>query len=272
MRRGFDLPGLPELRRIGELLVVLAARDLRVRYKQSMLGVLWSVIQPVSLMVVFVLILGPGMGTSMPGGEPYSLFVLAGLVPWGFFSSTLTQSANCLVANRNLVTKVYFPREAFPFACVATALVDFAIGLATLVVMLLYSAIRAEWAISLSLSALFLPGIILVQVLFSAGLGMLLAMGNLFHRDVRPILTVALNLGMFVSAVVVPTPSAPGWLSVALSFNPMVHIITAYRECLLHGRLPGSFEFGYAVVIAMIVFAASWLVFRRASDRFAECI
>lgn len=272
MRTRIDWPGWAELRRIGDLLICLAGRDLRVRYKQSVLGVFWAVIQPVSLMIVFVLVLGPNMGRSLSGGEPYALFVLAGLVPWGFFSASLTQSANCLVANRNLLTKVYFPREAFPFSCVAASLVDFAIGLAALAAITAYYHTRELWAFPLSPAFLFLPAVILVQALISAGLGMLLAMGHLFYRDVRPILTVALNLGMFVSAVVVPVPATSGVLGALFICNPLVHIITAYRDILLHGRPPASLEFAFSALVSLLIFAIGWISFRSTSHRFAESI
>jgi lipopolysaccharide transport system permease protein len=272
LRREGDFPEAIELRRIGELVLCLSGRDLRVRYKQSALGVLWAVVQPVSLMAVFVLVLGPSLGSSLPGGEPYALFVLAGLVPWSFFSASLVQSANCLVANRNLVTKVYFPREAFPFSCVATALVDFGVGLAALGALIVYYAAGGQWAFVAGPGLLFLPAIVLVQVLLSAGLGLWLAMGHLFHRDVRPVLTVALNLGMFVSAVVVPVPAGPGFVAAIVAANPMVHILAAYRDGLLHGRLPEWAGFGFAAITSVAVFITGWLAFRRASGRFAECI
>ena len=271
MRTGFDR-GFRELHRIGELIVCITARDLRVRYKQSLLGLFWAIIQPVSLMIVFVLVLGPRVGIAVPSGEPYSLFVLAGLVPWGFFSSVLTQSANCLVANRSLVTKVYFPREAFPLSCMATSLVDFAISLTALVFLMFVHHISGRWEFVWSASVAFIPAILLVQMLISAGLGMVVAMGNLFYRDVRPILTVALNLGMFVSAVVVPAPAGSGWLATVFACNPMVHIISAYRDCLLYGRFPGSVELGYAALVSVIVFLTGWVAFRRMSFKFAECI
>ena len=243
-----------------------------MRYKQSLLGVAWAVVQPVALMIVFTLVLGPTIGRSLPDGLPYGLFVFAGLVPWTFFSAGLMQCVTSLVANRNLVTKVYFPREAFPFSCVATALVDFVIGLAALAGLVFYHHAKGSWSVTSHSSILFLPVVLFVHTLLTAGLGMLLAMGNLFYRDVRQMLAVALQLGMFVSAVVVPAPSGSSWAASIFAINPMVPIITGYRDCLLHGTLPDAITFCYAAIFSLAVFGAGWVAFRAASYRFAECI
>ncbi len=261
-----------ELRRIGELVTCLAWRDLRVRYKQSLLGVAWAVLQPVSLMIVFTFVLGPTVSRSLPDGLPYGLFVFAGLVPWSYFSASLTQSVNSLVANRNLVTKVYFPREAFPFSCIAAALVDFGIGLVALAGLMAFYHWKGVWAFTWHPSILFVPAILLVQTVLASGLGMMLAMGNLFYRDVRQILGVALQLGMFVSAVVVPVPMGTSVTAKIFACNPLVPIISGYRDCLLHGRLPDSTAFCYAAAMSLVVLIAGWVAFRRASFRFAECI
>ncbi len=272
MRSDYALPRAGELRRIGELLVCLAWRDLRVRYKQSVLGVAWAVVQPISLMMVFTFVLGPTVSRSLPDGLPYGLFVFAGLVPWAYFSAGLMQCVNCLVANRNLVTKVYFPREAFPFSCVTTSLVDFCIGLAALAGLMVYYHAKGSWHFAWHPSLLFVPVILLVQTVLTAGLGLLLAMGNLFYRDVRQILGVALQMGMFVSAVVVPAPTGSTWTARIVASNPMVPIISGYRDCILHGCLPNGFEFGYSAAVSLVVLLAGWIAFRRASFRFAECI
>lgn len=271
--RADDHPSLAvEFLRICELVICLAWRDLRLRYKQSVLGVAWAVIQPFSLMLVFALVLGPVVRSSIPDNMPYALFAFAGLVPWTYFSSGLMLSVSSLVANRNLITKVYFPRESFPFSCVATSLVDFVIGLAALAGLMVYFHATGAWATAWHSSMFFLPALIFVQTLLMAGLGLLAAMGHLFYRDVRPMLGVALQLGMFVSAVVVPAPCGQSGLAQLVALNPLVPLISGYRECLLHGRIPDMAGFIYAAVFALFVFCAGWIAFRRASFRFAECI
>ena len=268
--------GLPpfaaEIQRIKELLVCLAWRDLRVRYKQSVLGVAWAIVQPLSLMIVLTLVLGPALGQSLPNNVPYPLFVLAGLVPWTFFSSGLMQAVNSLVANRNLITKVYFPREALPLSCVATSLCDFCIGLATLAALIIYYHVGGPWTFHWNSALLLLPLLVLVQTVLTAGLGMIAAMGNLFFRDVRPMLGVALQIGMFVSAVVAPAPEGPSWSARLIALNPLVPIICGYRECLLGGSLPDAGGLVYAVAVSVVVLAVGWTAFRRASFQFAECV
>lgn len=270
---GFDSHSMiRELVRIGELVLCMAWRDLRVRYKQSVLGLAWAVIQPLALMVVFASVLGPAVSMSVPDATPYGLFAFCGLVPWTFFSGALSQCANSLVANRNLVTKVYFPRESFPFSCVAAGLVDFAVGLLALAGLMAYYDMRGTWTFTWHTSLLFLPAIILVLTILASGLGLVLAMGNLFYRDVRPMLTVALQLAMFVSAVVVPVPSGSSSFARIVHFNPLVPIIAGFRDCLLVGRLPDMAGFCYSALISIIVLAAGWTCFRKASFAFAECI
>lgn len=261
-----------ELRRITDLVVCLTWRDLRLRYKQSVLGPLWALVQPVSLMLVFALVLGPAMRSSIPGNMPYALFALAGLVPWTFFGSGLMQAVNSLVANRNLITKVYFPRESFPFSCVAASLVDFFIALAALGGLMVWFHVRGAWHTTLSYSMFFLPALILVQCILMAGLGLIASMANLFYRDVRPMLGVALQLGMFVSAVVVPAPQGGSLFSRIVALNPLLPLINGYRDCLLFGRLPDPAGLTYATIIALLTFGCGWAAFRRASFRFAECI
>jgi lipopolysaccharide transport system permease protein len=268
--QGLALAG--ELLRIKELLVCLAWRDLRVRYKQSLLGVAWAVVQPLSLMLVFTLVLGPALGANLLDNLPYALFVLAGLVPWTYFSSGLSQCVNSLVANRNLITKVSFPREALPFSCVATSLVDCCIGLAALGGLIAYYHVKGTWSYTFHATMFFLPAIVLVHTLLIAGLGMIVAMGNLFYRDVRPMLGVALQLGMFVSAVVVPPPTGTTWAARIVAMNPLVPIVGGYRDCLLFGRLPDPAAFCYAAMFSVFALLAGWALFRRASVRFAECV
>jgi len=221
---------------------------------------------------VFTLVLGPALGKNLPDNLPYSLFVLAGLVPWTYFSSGLSQSVNSLVANRNLITKVSFPREALPFSCVATSLVDFCVGLAALGGLIAYYHAKGTWHFTMPASMLFLPAIVLAHTMLIAGLGMIVAMGNLFYRDVRPMLGVALQLGMFVSAVVVRPLSGTSWAARIVAMNPLVPIISGYRGCLLYGTLPDPAAFCYAAMFSMVALVAGWALFRRASIRFAECV
>ncbi len=257
-----------------ELLLSLTWRDLRVRYKQSLLGIAWAVLLPLSMMLVFTFVFTRAIDARsvLHVDMPYALFAYAGLVPWTFFSMSLSGCVNSLVANRNLVTKVYFPREVFPLSCVGSCLVDFGIAMSVLVGLMVFFHLRGDWAFVPSWALMFLPVVLLVQITLTVGVGMLLAMANLFYRDVRQIFGVVIQLWMFVSAVVVPVPRDGTWLATLISLNPLVPLIGAYRDCVIYGRMPAATGFVYATVVAVILLAGGWVCFRRASYKFAECI
>ena len=184
----------------------------------------------------------------------------------------LSGCVNSLVANRNLITKVYFPREVFPLSCVASSFIDFCIAQTVLGGLILFFHLGTSWTFSWRMTLLFLPVVVLVQIVLTLGLGMLLAMANLFYRDVRQIFGVVIQLWMFVSAVVVPVPRDGSTLARVIGLNPLVPIIGAYRDCIIFGRLPEAGPFLYAAFVAGVLFVVGWVCFRRASFRFAECI
>ncbi len=257
-----------------DLLVNLALRDIRVRYKQSLLGIGWAILLPLSLMLVFTFVFTHALSAKSALGidMPYALYAYCGLVPWTLLSMSLSGCVNSLVANRNLVTKVYFPREVFPLSCVLSSLVDFLVAMSVLAGLMVYFHCKGTWVITISPAILFLPVVLAVELILIVGLGLTLAMANLFYRDVRQIFAVAIQLWMFVSAVVVPVPRDGSWVSQMIQLNPMIYLIQAYRDCLLLGQFPEWWGFGYAATIALGSFVLSGCLFRRASYRFAECI
>ena len=263
-----------ELLRYRELLVGLTWRDIRVRYKQSVLGIGWAVLLPLSLMLVFTFVFTRAIDVTAVWkvDMPYALYAYCGLVPWTFFSMSLGGCVNSLVANRNLITKVYFPREVFPVARVASSFVDFCIAMSVLVLLMAYFHLRGSWTYVPSYSLLFLPVVVAVQIVLTIGLGMMLAMANLFYRDVRQVFGVTIQLWMFVSAVVVPVPRDGSVLSSVIRLNPLVPLISAYRDCIIEGRLPEAGPFLALTAFSAAVLVFGWISFRRASYRFAECI
>ena len=274
MRAAGAASALSELFAYRQLLWSLAGRDLRVRYKQSLLGIAWAVLLPVSMMLVFTFVFTRAIGASSIANVkmPYALYAYVGLVPWTFFSGSLNGCVNSLVANRNLVTKVYFPREVFPLSCIASSFVDFFIALSVLVGLMAYFDVTGQWTPQVGPALLLLPVIVAIQIVMTAGIGMLLAMANLFYRDVRQIFSVVIQLLMFMSAVVVPVPQDGSLLSRLMAINPLVPIITAYRDCAIRGQWPDGAGLAYATVVAVVLFLTGWICFRRASYRFAECI
>jgi len=263
-----------ELIRYRHLVWGLTWRDLCVRYRQSLLGVGWAILLPVSMMAVFTFVFTRALEVSPSWGAemPYALFAYAGLVPWTFFSMSLGQCLNSLVSNRNLVTKVYCPREVFPLSCIASSFVDFLIALLVLFGLAVYFSIRGECRFSPGIGLLFLPVVILVQAALTAGIGMILAMANLFYRDVRQVFGVAIQLLMFVSAVVVPVPRDGSTWSQVLWANPLVPLISAYRDCIILGRTPDAASFLYVSILSILFLIGGWYWFRRLSYRFAERI
>lgn len=256
------------------LLWSLAGRDLKIRYKQSLLGIAWALLAPLSMMWVFTFIF-----TSVAGGSlapaldvPYPLFAYIGLVPWTFFANSLNGSVNSLVANRNLVTKVYFPREVFPLSCVLASFADACVASVLWVGLVFYFEWRTDWTFVLHPTVALIPLILLVQVALTIGLGMLLAMGNLFYRDVRQIFGVTIQLWMFVSDVVIPLKAEGARAAAWVGLNPMASIIGAYRDCAIHGRLPDAGPFLLACAFSVLVLIVGWRMFRHCSYKFAEYI
>lgn len=256
------------------LLGNLAVRDLKVRYRQSMLGLAWVALQPVVMTVVFVLVFArfvelPG---STGGRLPYALFALAGLLPWTFFSQTLSHSMNSLVSNRNLVTKVYFPREVFPLSCIVGALADFLVSSVVMGCVIGYFHLSGRHEANLSGNLLFLPIILGSIVLLTAGIGFFLAAGNVFYRDVRQVFAVAIQLLMFGSGVVVPIPTGGSFSAKLLAANPLAIFIDAFRACLLYDEIPNASLLPVASALSLLLFVSGWMAFRICSHRFAEII
>lgn len=260
--------------RYRQLLLSLIWRDVRVRYKQSLLGIGWAILLPVAMMLVFTFVFTRAIdGKRLMGIDiPYALYAFVGLVPWAFFSMGLTGCVNSLVANRNLVTKVHFPREVFPLSCVGSSLVDFTIASLVLIGLAAYFQATNQWSFTPSTALLLLPVLVLIQMCLTAGLGMILAMANLFYRDVRHVIGMTVQLLMFVSGVVVPVPGDGSLLARLLSLNPLVPIIAGYRECIIAGAWPAAGGLLYAAAVSLAMLLLGWWSFRRTSHRFAECI
>lgn len=249
------------------LLWTLAWRDIRVRYKQSLLGILWAMFIPVSMMLLFSFVFTRIV--KVETDVPYPIFAYCGLLPWQFFSSATTAATNSLVANRSLVTKIYFPSEVFPLSSIVAALVDFLVGAIVLVGLMIYYAITSS-PVTISWTVFFVVPVIFVQLLFTAGLSFLLAMSNLFFRDVRYIYSVIITLWMFASSVVYPMKVSDSNLQMLLNLNPMTPILDAYRDVLLRGQLPDWGAFGYAAGVSVFLFMAGWVSFYKMQYKFAE--
>lgn len=264
--------------RYRELMWMLAWRDIRVRYKHSVLGALWAIIPPAATMFIFTFVFGTVVQIDrqkLTGDPllPYSLFALSGLVPWMFFANGLTNATTSLVANRQLVTKIYFPREVFPISAVLSALVDFAIASVVLVGFAVYLHFRCDWwEYHVHWAILCLPLVVGVQLTFMVGLGLFLSMANLFYRDVGLVFRSIIQLWMFVTCVVYQLDSSAGWKRAIIQLNPMTPIIRAYRDCLIQGRSPFDVTFLNAAAVSIMLLLVAWWWFRRKEFDFAENI
>ena len=247
-----------------ELLYQMTRRDLLLRYKQTVMGFGWAVFMPVINTILFSVVFMRVARIDV--GVPYPVFAYTGLLAWNFFASALRFSVNSLTANINLVAKVYFPREIFPFSAVIVSAVDFAVGSVLLIAMMAYYRVAPTPAI------LFLPVVMLVQIILTGAIALLLAMANLFYRDVKYLFEVVITVWMFATSVVYPVDRITGWAGVALRMNPMTPIIDAYRSVLLRGQLPPMTPIAVDAFAAVVLLASIWLLFHRSEFQFAEYI
>ncbi len=269
---------LPTLYRYRELMWMLAWRDIRVRYKHSVLGAAWAIVPPTAMMLVFTFVFSQVVQIDrqkLTGGvaAPYCLFAFSGLVPWMFFANGLTGAIGSMVANRPLVTKIYFPREVFPLSAIISAAVDFAIAMVVLVALAVgLHFLPNGWTYEPGWAILYLPVVILAQVMFMAGLGLLLSMANLFYRDVGFLFRSIIQLWMFVTCVVYQLEATSGWKRVVIQLNPMTPIIRGYRNCLIQNTSPFDLAFINAAAVSAMVLLVGWWWFRRREFEFAENI
>ena len=247
-----------------ELLYFLTWRDVKVRYKQTELGVAWAIIQPLFTMLIFTLFFGRLAG--VPSDNiPYPIFAFAGLMAWTFFANAITHSGNSLVGSANLITKVYFPRMIIPGAAVAGGLVDFAIAFVILVLLMIYYGIGFTW------NMLMFPVLLLFTTLLALGMGMWMSALNVKYRDVRFALPFMVQLWMYVSPVIYPTSFLPEKLRWLLSLNPMTGIIEGYRSSLF-GRPFNWIALAISAAITLLLLIYSSYAFRRMEKSFADII
>jgi len=247
-----------------ELLVQMTRRDLLLRYKQTVMGFGWAVFMPLVNTIIFSLIFA--RVAAIDTGMPYPLYAYSGLLAWNFGASALRFGVISLTSNGNLVSKVYFPREIFPFSAVLVALVD------TLVGALLLLAMMAWYHVVPGASVLLLPIIVAIHFALTAALALGLAMAHLFFRDVKYLFDILVNAGMFATAVVYPVTQVGGTLGTVLALNPFTVIIEAYRAVLLRHSTPDAGALLLVGGLSAALLAATWTIFHRAELRFAENI
>ncbi len=254
-----------------ELLYFLTWRDIKVRYKQTVIGIAWVVMQPLLMTLIFSVFLGI-LARVPTGGLPYALLVYTALLPWNLFSTGVSTAAFSLVGNSNLITKVYFPRMLVPAASIAARLVDFAISFAILVGLIIYYHEAQHFNPRLGWNLAAIPFLIALTILLSFGVGMLVSALNVKYRDVGVALPVLLQLGMFVSPVIYSSVIIlPGRWQRVYALNPLVGIIEGFRVALLGGnfnRFALAVSTGFAIALLII----SAYVFRHFEKGFADFV
>jgi homopolymeric O-antigen transport system permease protein len=295
---GWQLINVREIWKHRELFYFLAWRDVKIRYKQTLLGAAWAVIQPALMMVVFTIFFGRIAGVSS-GGLPYPVFVYAGLLPWTFFSTAVSQAGNSVIGSERLITKIYFPRLVIPFAAVGAAIVDFAVALGLLVILMAY------YRIAPGIGLLLVPVLFALITLVALGVGTLLAALNVAYRDFRYVIPFLIQIWLFATPTVYmdlpggdldhvqaqavtkdkrvetapaseaasssPKEGAEGYVKAVLALNPMSPLIASFRAATLGGRIPWG-QLGLASAASVVAFLLGCLYFRRVEDGFADIV
>lgn len=250
-----------------ELFIILAWRDLAVRYKQTLIGVAWAVIRPLLIMVIFTVIFSRLAKMTSDGAAPYPVMVFAGMLPWFLFSTILSDASNSLVSNSNLIGKVYFPRLIVPLASAVVAVTDFAVSFVLLLIMMACFRFAPDWRI------VMLPLFVVMAILASLGPALLMTAMNVKYRDFRYIIPFVLQFGLYVSPVGFSSKVVPDQWRLLYSLNPAVGVIDGFRWCLLGGQstlyLPGFFASLF--VVAGLLWLGIWY-FRQTERSFADLL
>jgi lipopolysaccharide transport system permease protein len=256
-----------DLWRYRELFLILAWRDISVRYKQTIIGIAWAILRPFLTMVVFTVIFGRLAKLPSNGNAPYALLVFSAMLPWSLFSTVLSEASNSLIDNEKLISKVYFPRMIVPTATVVTAFVDFLISFVILLGLMVYYRVMPSWNI------LLLPAFILLALLASLGPGLRITALNVKYRDFRYVIPFIVQFGLYISPVGFSSNIIPAKWRLLYSLNPMVGVIDGFRWCILGSESPiywPGFIMSFVVVAVFLWLGVSR--FRKMEKSFADLI
>jgi lipopolysaccharide transport system permease protein len=263
--RGVFSIDLRELWAYRELLGLLVWRDVKVRYKQTFLGVGWAVLQPVTSMVIFSVVFG-NFAKIPSDGIPYPLFAFAGLLPWTYFASCITSSSQSLVLNTNLVTKVYFPRLLIPLAAVVTPLVDFVLAFAVLVGLMAWYDVWPSWEVAT------VPALLFLALMTAFGVGLWLATLNVRYRDIPYTVPFLIQIWLYASPVVYPVSLVPHRWQWLFGLNPMAGVIEGFRWALLGQQAPSLSVIAASAVTGVLLLTGGLAYFRKSERHFADVI
>lgn len=256
---------LGEVWRYRELLFFLIWREVKVRYKQTLLGAAWAILQPLLTMVIFSLIFG--RFANIPSDDlPYPIFTYTALLPWQYFASAIDRSGNSLVANARLISKVYFPRLIIPLAAVATPIVDFALAFLVLLGMMAFYQISLTW------NALLLPAFLLLAILTALAASLWLSALNVKYRDVRHAIPFLVQAWMYASPIVYSISIVPKRWRMLYSLNPIVGVVEGFRWALLGKESPDLLAMAISTVAVLLMLISGLIYFRRMDRTFADIV
>jgi lipopolysaccharide transport system permease protein len=261
--KGWIGVNIAELVEYRELIYFLTWRDIKVRYKQTVLGAGWAIIQPFFTMVVFTIFFG-NLAKVPSDGVPYPLFSFAALVPWTFFANGLTNASQVLVGSTNLVTKVYFPRLAMPIASVMAGVVDLLIAMVVLFALMLY------FGVTPTVNIVWLPAFVLLAIVTALGIGTWLAALNVMFRDVRYVVPFLVQLWMFVTPVVYPASLVEEPWRTVFGLNPMAGVVEGFRWALLGTPAPSASMLAVSTGMGLLLLVSGFFYFRRMESSFAD--
>jgi lipopolysaccharide transport system permease protein len=248
-----------------ELIWAWTIRTIRGRYEQSFLGWFWAVVQPVATVAIFSLVFTRFVPVNT-GDIPYVVFSYAAIVPWTLLAAALGDMSTSLVGNMNLVTKIYFPREALPIAALLARFIDFLISAALMIVLMVFYRMPFY-----PIAMLYLPVILVIQLALILGIGLGAAALNIFYRDVDPMLRLFLQIWFYASPIIYPITMVPENLRYLYYLNPMAGIIEGYRAVIFYGKMPGV-ELWIAAVISFVILGIGYWFFKKVEYQFADVV
>lgn len=264
-KKGWQLIDFKELKQYRDLFYFLVVRDIKVRYKQTVLGGLWAIIQPLFAMVVFTLFFGRLAGIPSDG-VPFPIFNFTAMVIWIYFSTSITNAGNSLIGDSSLISKVYFPRLIIPLSPILAGLLDFSIAFVVLIGMMFYFNIYP------TIMSLFVPLLVILTMLTATGVGMLLAALNAKYRDIRYTIPFLIQLWMFASPVVYPASMVPERFRLIYALNPMVGVIEGFRSVLLGTIAFPTQMLLISTLVSTIIFIVGMFYFKQVERSFADVI
>ncbi len=251
--------------RYRELIELLTEREIKIRYKQSILGVSWAIFQPLIMVILFTAIFTKIV--KMPTQEiPYPVFFLSGLIPWTFFANSLTAAIPSIVNNGELVKKIYFPRVIFPLVSILAAFFDFLVSFILLIFLMIYFKIK------ISAWLFFVPVILGLELILTVSFSLLLSALNVFYRDVKNALINLIQIWMFATPVIYPLEAVRPHLRILLLLNPMTGLIDGFRKTLIEGIPPNGLYLAVSLLLTALLFSFAHNIFKRLEPNFADSL